>query len=173
MNAMTRRVLDFRSFDEVAADVAALAAGPYTRCGNWDLAAACDHLARTFEAGLENKTIQFPLLMRLIAPALGPLILRRILKTRSFPTGVQAPATLVPDATCGCDAAVARLNAALARAADFQGPLARHPIFRRATVEQWKEAMLIHCAHHLSFLRPEDRTNAAGMSRAGEATGKP
>src|SRR5690242_5657654 len=131
----TRRSLDFRSFEEVAADVAALAAGPYTRCGQWDLATTCDHLARTFESGLENRPVHFPLLVRMIAPVLGPMIFRRVLKTRRFPTGVKAPPSLVPEKACDCAAAVARLNAAMARAARFAGPLSKHPIFGRTTVE--------------------------------------
>src|SRR3954466_8296530 len=132
----TRRTLDHRSFDEVAADVAGLGGGPYTRCGQWDLATTCDHLAKTFESGLENQPVHFPLLVRVVAPIFGPLIFRRILKTRRFPTGVKAPPSLVPEKACDCAKAVARLNAAMARAAGFQGPLSRHPIFGRATVEQ-------------------------------------
>jgi hypothetical protein len=151
-----RRSLDFRSFDEVAADVAVLASGAYTRCGQWDLATTCDHLAKTFESGLENKPVHFPLLVRMIAPVFGPMIFRRILRTRRFPTGVKAPPSLVPENACDCADAVRRLNAAMARASDFVGPLSRHPIFGRATVEQWKDAMLIHCSHHLSFLQPGD-----------------
>ena len=149
----TRRALDFRSFDEVSADVAALAAGPYTRSGNWDLATTCDHLAKTFESGLENKPVEFGLVVRMFAPVFGPLIFRRVLKTRRFPTGVKAPPSLVPGSGCDCAEAVARLNAAMARASKFEGPLSKHPIFGRATVEQWKDAMLIHCSHHLSFLQ--------------------
>jgi hypothetical protein len=152
----TRRSLDFRSFDEVAADVAALASGTYTRCGNWDLATTCDHLAKTFESGLENKPVHFPLLVRMVAPIFGPLIFRRVLRTRRFPTGVKAPPSLAPENGCNCAEAVARLNVAMARAASFTGPLSKHPIFGRATVEQWKDAMLIHCSHHLSFLQPGD-----------------
>jgi len=151
---ITWRSLDFRSFDEVAADVAALAAGPYARYGQWDLATTCDHLAKTFESGLENKPVKFPLLVRLVAPIFGPLIFRRVLKTRRFPTGVKAPPSLVPENGCDCGEAVARLNGAMARAASFEGPLSKHPIFGRATVEEWKDAMLIHCSHHLSFLQP-------------------
>ena len=156
-----RRELDFRSFDEVSADVAALAAAPYTRCGNWDLATVCDHLTKTIEAGLENQPARFPLWLRVVAPVLGPVIFRRILKKRRFPTGVKAPANLVPNESCDCADAVTRLNAALARAADFRGPLSRHPIFGRATVEQWQDAMMIHSAHHLSFLIPNEATKNA------------
>jgi hypothetical protein len=163
---MDRRSLDFRSFEEVAADVDALAAGPYTRCGNWDLATTCDHLAKTFESGLDNKPVTFPFFIRVVAPIFGPLIFKRVLRTRRFPTGVSAPRTLAPDHTCECAEAVARLKAAMNRASNFQGPLSRHPIFGRATVEQWKDAMMIHCAHHLSFLRPADAANKAAARRA-------
>jgi len=153
-----RRDLDFRSFDEISADVAALAAAPYTRCGNWDLATICDHLARTIEAGLDNQAVRFPIWLRVVAPVLGPVIFRRILKKRRFPMGVNAPANLAPNESCDCADAVARLNTAMTGAAGFRGPLSPHPIFGRATVEQWQEAMMIHCAHHLSFLLPGEAT---------------
>jgi hypothetical protein len=120
-----------------------------------------DHLAKTIEAGLENQAARFPLWLRVVAPVLGPVIFRRILKKRRFPTGVKAPANLVPNESCDCADAVARLNAAIARAAAFRGPRSRHPIFGRATVEQWQEAMMIHCAHHLSFLVPNEATKNA------------
>jgi hypothetical protein len=151
---MSRRALEFRSFDEVRADVARLAAGPYTRLGKWDLATTCDHLTKAFAVGLDDLPIKLPWFIKLLAPLAGPPIFRRTLRLRSMPTGVRAPAEFAPAENCPCDDAVTRLDAVTRRAESFPGPMPRHPFFGPITVEQWRELMLIHCAHHLSFLVP-------------------
>jgi hypothetical protein len=152
---MPRRPLDFRSFDEVRTDVAHLATGPYTKCGTWDLATTCDHLVKGMEIGLEGRPVSLPRFAKLLAPLAGPLVFKRILKKRAMPSGVAAPPEFVPAHGCACEEAVARLDATTRRAEAFAGPMNRHPFFGPITPEQWKELMLIHCAHHLSFLVPQ------------------
>lgn len=152
---MQRRSLDFHSLEDVRAEVARLAAGPYRRCGTWDLATMCDHLARGIEVGMGGTTIPMPGPLRWLGPILGPLVLRRMLKKRWMPAGVRAPAPFVPAEQCEPAAAVARLNAAIDRANAFPGPLPRHPFFGQMTVEQWRDLMVVHAMHHLSFLTPE------------------
>jgi hypothetical protein len=150
-----RRTLDFRSFDDVRAEVARLAAGPYSRCGKWELATTCDHLAKAFELGLGDRTIAVPRFVKILGPVAGPLILRRVLKKRAMPTGVRAPVEFVPSENCDAREAVDRLNEILRRAEALPGPMPRHPFFGAMTVGQWKDLMLIHCSHHLSFLVPQ------------------
>jgi hypothetical protein len=149
-----RRTLDFRSFDEVTADVDHLAATPHDRCGRWDLATICDHLAKGMEVALDNKPIPLPIVIKLLAPLAGPAIFRRTLKTRRMPTGVKAPPPFVPSENCDCTEAITHLKATIARARAFPGPMPRHPVFGQITPDQWREFILIHCAHHLSFLVP-------------------
>ena len=152
---MPRRRVDFRSFDDVRADVARLASGPYTRCGAWDLATTCDHLVKGMEIALEGRPVTLPGFGKFLAPLAGPFVFKRILKKRAMPTGVSAPPEFVPNQGCACDDAVARLDATTRRAEAFTGPMKRHAFFGPITAEQWKELMLIHCAHHLSFLVPQ------------------
>jgi hypothetical protein len=86
---------------------------------------------------------------------MGPLVLKRILKKRAMSAGFKAPAPFAPDENCGTDQAVQRLKAALKRAdALAVTEMPRHPFFGRMTSQQWKDLMLVHCAHHLSFLVP-------------------
>lgn len=151
---MNRRTLDFQSFADVRADVAGLVAAPHDRRGNWDLATTCDHLAKAIEVGLENRSVALPRFAKVLAPVVGPLVFKRILKKRSTPRGVKAPAPFVPATNCACDDAVARLDAITRRAEAFAGPMPRHVFFGPITADQWKQLMLIHCAHHLSFLVP-------------------
>jgi hypothetical protein len=152
--APQRRPLDFQSFDAVAADVDALASARYSRCGTWDLAHCCDHLAKTIDRTLDNHPVPIPLFFRMLSPVMGPLVLKRILKKRAMSAGFKAPAPFAPDQNCSTDQAVARLKAALERAEAVAGEMPRHPFFGRMTAQQWQDLMLVHCAHHLSFLVP-------------------
>ena len=154
---MTRRPLDFRSFDEVAADVAKLAATPHDRCGNWDLARTCDHLALAIEAVVEDKPVPVSIPIKVVARVIGPVMLRRVLKTRKLPSGVKGPPSIMPAEAPDLQASVARLNKALEAAKTFPGLQRRHPLFGPMTLEQWRDATLIHCAHHLSMLVPRDQ----------------
>jgi hypothetical protein len=162
---MTRRPLDFRSFDDVAADVARLASTPHDRCGNWDLARTCDHLALSIEAVVEDRPVPVPPHIKLMARLIGPMMLRHVLKTRKLPNGVKGPASIMPADAPDLDGSIVRLNKAIEAAKTFPGLRRRHPLFGPITLEQWKDATLIHCAHHLSFLVPkEDASNAAAPS---------
>jgi hypothetical protein len=152
--APQRRPLDFRSFDAVAADIDVLAAARYSRCGTWDLSHCCDHLAKTIDLMLDKRPIPIPLFFRMLSPVVGPIILKRILKKRAMQAGFKAPAPFAPDEKCATDEAVQRLKAALGRAKAVTGELPRHPFFGTMTAQQWQDLMLIHCAHHLSFLIP-------------------
>jgi hypothetical protein len=156
MSATTpaRRTLDFRSFDEVSADVARLAATPHDPCGNWDLARTCDHLALSIESIVEDRPLKISLPIKVVARLLGPVMLRRVLKTRKLPRGVSGPRELLPAEAADLQASIARLNTALASAKTFPGLTRRHPLFGPMTLDQWREATLIHCAHHLSHLVP-------------------
>jgi len=149
-----RRSLDFRSFDEILADVAHLRAVGFQRAGQWDLATICNHLAKGMEVGLENKKVEVSFGLRLLAPLFGKMIFKGLLKTRKMPERIKAPGPFVPDEYCEMESSIARLTQNCERAKVFEGPLSIHPIFRRITVEQWRQLMLIHCSHHLGFLVP-------------------
>src|SRR5690348_16979337 len=112
---MMRRTLNFTSLDEVRAEVQRLASGSYQRCGTWDLATMCDHLARTMEAGVDSTPIPMPLPLRMLAPVMGPLVFKRTLKKRAMMAGIKAPAPFAPGVNCETAASVARLNAAIDR----------------------------------------------------------
>lgn len=156
---MTRRTLNFQSLQDVRADVARLAAAPYRRCGTWHLATMCDHLARTMEAGIHQTPIPMPLPLRVLSPLIGGLVFKRILKKRQMPTGIKAPAPFTPAENCDCTAAVARLNAAIDRANAITGQMPRHPFFGPMTADQWRDLMVIHAMHHLSFLAPDGESD--------------
>jgi hypothetical protein len=148
-----RRTLDFFDFDAVLADVERLRRDGYRRAGTWDLPQACDHLTRFMRGSLEGFGFQFPLPFRLAGRW---LFLGRTLRTRRIPTGVKGPAPLMPPADVGGDAAVRAFAETVARVRDHRGDFHPSPLFGRLTPEQWRQIHLIHAAHHLSFLVPND-----------------
>ena len=150
-----RRTLDFADFDAVLADVERLRRDGYRRAGNWGLAQACDHLTRFMRGSLEGFGFQFPLPVRLAGRW---LILGRTLRTRRIPAGVKGPAPLMPPADVDADAALRDFAETLGRVRDHAGDFHPSPLFGRMTPEQWRQVHLIHAAHHLSVLVPNEPT---------------
>ena len=107
----TRRTLDFRTFEEILADITHLRAAGYQAAGQWDLATTCNHLAKGIEVGIENQKVEVSLMLRLLAPLLGKLIFKRLLKTRRMPDRIKAPAIFVPDSDCEINASIERPSA--------------------------------------------------------------
>jgi hypothetical protein len=162
MSTVERRPLDFHSYDELIADIDRLAAEPHRQTGQWDLATMCDHLAKTMNTVSDNRRATMPFIVRFLSPVIGPMMLKRTLKTRSMPAGFKAPPEFTPDNNLPVDVAVARLKAAIARAKALSGPVPKHPFFGRITVEQRDGLAFVHAAHHLSFLLPGEPDHPAG-----------
>ncbi|GAB6165024.1 DUF1569 domain-containing protein [Thermostilla marina] len=150
---MARRELTFSSVDEMIADVETLLARGYRREGNWTLAQVCDHLAIFFRGPVEGyPSGKAPWFMRLVAP----LILRRILKTGKLAEGVRVPESLLPGDPRDDAEAVQNLIDAATRYRDHQGELHPNPFFGKLDRATSDRLQLIHAAHHLSFLVPEE-----------------
>ncbi len=152
-----RRKLEYHNFCEVMEDLDRLRAGGYVRAGRWDLAQTCEHLATFMEMSLTGFTFKFPPGWRL----LGATVLKRLtLWTRSLPQGFKAPPELIPQSELTEGAAVAALKDMLCRVRTARR-FAPSPLFGRMNPEQWRRIHLIHCAHHLSFVVPNQ---PAGVS---------
>ncbi|RMG01091.1 MAG: DUF1569 domain-containing protein [Planctomycetota bacterium] len=150
---MARRELAFSTIDEMIADVESLLARGYRREGNWTLAQVCDHLAIFFRGPVEGyPSGKIPWYVRLLAP----LILRRILKTGKLAEGVRVPESLLPGEPGDDAEAVRNLIEAAKRYRDHQGKLHANPVFGNLDRATSDRLQLIHAAHHLSFLIPEE-----------------
>jgi hypothetical protein len=148
---MNRRPLDFRTFDEVRADLDRLRAG-YQKGGNWSLGQVCNHLAIFVRGSLDGFTgPRPPWFLRMI----GPFLLRRMIKNRRMPEGVKVPAHFQPQASAEDSREVQELQDLLRRFEKHQGPLHPSPLGGELSYDTWRELHLIHCAHHLSFLQPK------------------
>jgi hypothetical protein len=153
MMAATRRSLSFASLEHVLPDVDRLLAGHIT-IGSWSLGQICDHLARSITYSLEGFPVRAPWLIR---KTLGPLILRRILRSGRFLEGMKAPGPFQPKPVADARDEAEALRAAIRRFASHEGPLAEHPFAGTVPRSVWERFHCIHCAHHLSFVVPVER----------------
>lgn len=154
-----RRPLDFRDFDAVLADLDRLTSRGHDRLGHWDLARTCGHLADWMTYPLDGYP-KPPLPVRAILAVLRATVmpgkLRKVLETRTMPRGAPTiPETIPPPGTDEAGA-VARLRDTIARFRDHKGPYQPSPMFGDMSREDCRQLQLIHCAHHLSLLKPRD-----------------
>lgn len=148
---MQRRELAFRSFAEVNDEVQRLLSGGCEPTGNWDLAQVCKHLALAFSGSVMESPRQTPWLVRRI---IGPIWRRRVFRAGRLADGIPTPKGAVPKAGGDPQRAATQLARAIERFQTHDGPFSEHPMLGRLDREQWERFHLIHCSHHLSFLRP-------------------
>src|SRR5258707_1793526 len=103
---MTRRTLDFRTFDDVAADVRHLHDHGCTPHGTWSFAQNCRHLAEFLAASMRGFRA-----MPEWAPYRdkGPAALRLVLQGRRMKSGFPLPDLQQPPADADADAWPERL----------------------------------------------------------------
>lgn len=156
---VTRRRLDFRSWDALLADVDRLARAGYDRAGRWSLAQALDHVGAGLRVALTGSSRRMPWLMRRSARAVAMPIMRR---WRWIPAGIPAPWWWQPQVPPDADdaTAVARFRDEVAAFLAHAGPYHPHPAFDRIDRDAYADLMLIHASHHLGFLVPRDAREA-------------
>ncbi|MDR3619845.1 MAG: DUF1569 domain-containing protein [Paludisphaera borealis] len=153
----SRRVLDYRDWPAVIADVERLGRDGYSKVGRWDLSQTCDHLADWLTFPLDGFP-PTPAPIRLMLWTLGKLVgrkaLRKTLATRSMPGGAPTIPVTVHQSGGNAAEAVERLRTAISRFQAHSGKFYPSPIFGHLDRETISQLQLIHCAHHLSFLAP-------------------
>jgi hypothetical protein len=169
-----RRELRFADLAEAVRYAEALRSGHYVQAGRWDLAQVCGHLAEWLSFpldGFPRLPVGLRLLLRLLRHTIGRRELRRLLATGRMPAGRPTLRETVPPPGGDEAAAVERLARAVARFEAHTGPLHPAPLFGELSREQWRQLQLIHCGHHLGFLRaasaatpPGERTAESGAA---------
>jgi len=151
---LERRRLDFKSWPELLADVDRLRQAHYERAGNWDLSQILEHVGEGLRTALRGSDHRAAWIVRKL---FGPLILKRILRQRRMKAGIKVPKWWLPGPSHDESAAVYQFRSEVD---EFQGmtttPFA-HPFFGPLTKQQWNDLVLIHAAHHLSFLIPRSK----------------
>jgi hypothetical protein len=141
-----RRKLKFADADAVAAEIGRLRKG-YVRAGNWSLPQVCRHLELAFRHSMK------PAPERTVETTWFQWVLLKImLASGKIPAGVPSPERLVAPADTP-DAAIDECLAALEELKNFKGQFAPHPFLGWIKHRDYMTLHLIHCAHHLGFLR--------------------
>jgi hypothetical protein len=146
-----RRRLDFRTMEEVLADVEQLRGRGYDRLGNWDLSQILDHVGEGLRVAVHGGKNKGPWAVRKIV---GPFIFKHVLRTRRMRAGLKVPQWWLPGPAHDESEAVQKIKSAI-DAFESAGPdLHPHPFFDKLSREKWTQLFLIHSSHHLSFLVP-------------------
>jgi len=159
METLKRRELDFRSFDEIIADVERLRTNGYDKAGAWDLAQCCGHLSAWMNFAVDGVPKAPPpirLMLWMLRHTVGKKALRSIITTRKMKTGAPTFNQTVPTAGADADEAVQGLKQSIVRFRGHPGEYRPSPLFGELTREQATQLQLVHCAHHLSFLVPRE-----------------
>ena len=153
MSEPNRREISFSSWDEVIADIEALASSEHETTGGHSFGKIVQHLATTNEMVVGNITPpKLPWYMRLAMPLVKNGILNQPVKA-----GFKLPNTAMEEffwskTEVDPKEAIENLRASVKAYRD-KGPLAVHPIFGKTTREQVDNLTLSHAAMHLSFVR--------------------
>ncbi len=140
----------FSDLAEIVPYAKSLRAG-HVPTGRWSLAQICRHLADSFTGSMDGFGVDHHRVMR-------GLFGRRALKD-VFQNGLSPGFTVTerlnppPDADFG--ASVEDLETAIERFQRSDGPLHMHPFFGRLDRSEWERLHLIHCAHHLGYMKPQ------------------
>ncbi|HEV8070516.1 MAG TPA: DUF1569 domain-containing protein [Planctomycetaceae bacterium] len=146
-----RRHLDFQTWPDLLADIDRLRQAHYDRAGNWDLSQILDHVGEGLRTALHGIDHQAAWIIRRF---IGPLILKRILSQRRMKTGIKVPQWWLPGPSHDESAAVDQFRAQVSAFQAMTTTPFPHPFFGPLTKQQWNDLVLVHAAHHLSFLIP-------------------
>lgn len=124
--------------------------------GNWSLAQVVWHIAETFQGSMDGFLLGGHRLRRIF---LGRRILSWTFKN-GIPRNITLDVKLNPPPDVDLESALSKLRKAVDRYEKHTGRLRPHPVFGRLNRKDWDRLHCFHCAHHLSFLVPED---AEGM----------
>jgi hypothetical protein len=147
LEPVSRRELSYGSVDDAIADLNHLRKG-YIQTGQWTLPQMCRHI----RVGLAKAAQPAPEPATPEQDQQRP-VFEKVLASGKIPTGLQAPSPAIPPADCQ-DEEIDQLMAAFERFKTYAEPRSAHPRFGPLDLPQLKRIILIHAAHHLSYLIP-------------------
>jgi hypothetical protein len=154
---MSQRNLQFQSLDDVRNELRQLC-GNYESTGKWNLAQVCNHLEcwmRYPMDGFPRAPIVIRIMMGLMGKLVGRRLFREILQSGKMKTGLPTMPETVFKSDAASDAgAINRLMETIDRFEQWQGPVHPSPFFGKMNRADCERLQLVHCAHHLAFLKP-------------------
>lgn len=150
----SKRSLDFHTDQEVIDEINRIRDAGYTKSKNWNLTQICEHLTATMRGGMDGFGFRVPWIVR---ATLMKWMLGRMLKNRKMISGPTLK-QLKPTSPPGEDdnEVIEKCIATLGEAANFPGPINDYPLLDNLGVDDWKQLMWLHAAHHLGFLVAND-----------------
>lgn len=154
MSDPQRRQLDFRTAEEVVADIEHLRAVGYSKTKNWNLTQICEHLHETTKGGMDGFGFRLPWILR---ATIVKWVFRYALNHRKLFTGAPTFKSLMPKSQGEEDSAlIDECIQTTKRAGAFDGSMEGYALLDNLSTEDWKQFMWLHASHHLSFLIPKD-----------------
>jgi hypothetical protein len=156
MDGSFRRELVFEDLQSVMRDVESLRDSGCARAGEWNLAQTCGHLASWMAFPVSGYP-RPPLIARVIlrlSRGRAQKQLEQVLGKGLLPLGQRTARSTIPPADADEADAVASLRLAVDRFIDHDGNFHPSPFFGELDRAAHLKLQLVHCAHHLSFLRP-------------------
>lgn len=151
LDAAARRPLSFSDLSEVMPDVRRSMSGHRT-VGHWSLGQVCRHLADSFDASIDGFGTRRHWIKRTL---MGKRMLHYVF-TKGIPTDYTVTNRLTPPPGIDLDQTATALSRAIERYRSHQGRLHFHPLFGTLSRADWDRLQCIHCAHHLSFVIPDE-----------------
>jgi hypothetical protein len=155
---MARRELVFQSLDEAVVDAKLLLANGYEKQGNWSLGQCCGHLANWISYPMDGYP-SVPLLLRplvwVMRQTVGKSFRKQMLEGGTMDAQLRTIPESVPAADADDTQGVLALQNMAERWKSFAGPVLPSPLLGSLTLDEATKIQLIHCAHHLSFLKPK------------------
>ncbi len=153
----TRQRLEFPDLDAAVQHAEHLHREGYTKLGNWSLAQICEHLSDWLEYMIDGYP-PAPLPIRAMLwgmrATLGKSMLRKILATGQMrPGGPTMKQTVHPQEDLNETTSLKRFHDTVERFKAHDGGYHASPIFGPLSAEEGVKLQLVHCAHHLSYLR--------------------
>jgi len=146
MPTPARPGLSYSGVDDMVADVDLLCASPCEHTGQWSLAMILDHLAKGMTAD-GMKPVPWPF------SAVARLFIRRMIRRNQYPSfKIPAAKPMRPTPTIDVAAAAAEFRSAAEKLKELSGPTVETP-FGELSADELKRMMLLHAAHHLSYVK--------------------
>jgi hypothetical protein len=150
----TRREVQYRSLDDIAADAKRLTEVEVRTNGNWSQGQIYDHLARNFNGSIDGMGFAMPAPVRFLMSAL----MKKKFLTKGLPPGFKTNSKLEPPQVSTSEALEA-LTKAIERLKQEE-KRAMHPIFGTISREEWDQFHMRHAEMHMSFIVEPNRDSA-------------
>lgn len=156
-SSTTRLHLEFPNLDAAMQRAEQLHREGYHSLGNWSLAQVCEHLSDWLEYMIDGyPAAPLPIKAMLwgMRVTVGKSILRKILATGQMQAGGPTmKQTVHPQDDLDDATSLKRFHDTVERFKAHDGDYHASPIFGPLSAEEGLKLQLVHCAHHLSFLR--------------------